>query len=111
MIAGAASVSCVVRRGRITSVSDTSREVSGFPPERYLGRLVFDVIHPDDRPLIMRYFAVGWTGEIDVVVRLEDADGSWTWRRVRGSRTIDASGEPTASLTLQKVEFPDAASR
>lgn len=101
-------VACVIRSGRVASVSAASVQVSGLPPEQFLGRLAWDVVHPDDRPLIARYFAVGWTGEIDVALRLKDSDGAWTWRLVRGARGVDERGEPTAQVTLTKVEWNDS---
>ena len=102
-------VSCLVRNGRISFVSPTSVDVSGLPPERFHGRLVWDLVHPDDQSLISRFLAVGWTGEIDVAVRIQDHDQAWTWRLVRGAREIDPSGQPSATLTLQKLEFPPTA--
>ena len=96
-------VDCVVQKGRVTHVSETSTQVSGFPPERFFGRLAWELVHPDDRPLILPFMAVGWTGQIDVAIRVQDSDGRWTWRRARGMRTIDASGEPSTRLTLKKI--------
>jgi PAS domain-containing protein len=96
-------VICLIENGRVAYASETTTQVSGFPPERFRDRLVSELVHPDDHALISP-FAEGWTGEFDVAIRLQDSDGRWTWRRVRGVRKIDEVG-PFALVTLRKLDI------
>ena len=101
-------VFCVLHDARVSFVSSTAQEVSGISPERFHGQLAMDLVHPDDRPRIAPFFEAEWSGAFEESVRLQDADGGWTWRRVNGVRTIDAGGRPSAALTVKKTRMPDA---
>ncbi len=96
-------VVCMVDNGRVVYASETSTQVSGFPPEHFQDRLVSELVHPDDRVVLSPLAMDGWTGEFDIAIRLQDSDGRWTWRRVRGSRKIDELGRPFAVATLRKI--------
>lgn len=95
---------CMIENGRIAYASEATAEVSGFPPERFHGRRVAELVHPDDQVVLSPLAAEGWTGEFDFALRLQDSDGRWTWRRVWGIRKIDEMGQPFAVVTLRKID-------
>ncbi len=96
-------VICMIEEGRVSYVNATTTEVSGIPSERFRGRPVSELVHRHDHALLSPLAADGWTGEFDVVIRLQDSDKRWTWRRVRGVRDIDDAGRPFAVMTLRKI--------
>ncbi len=96
-------VGCMVDNGCVAWVSESSQQLSGFPPEHFHGRRALELVHPDDRSLITAFGEVGWTGVFDIPLRLQDSDGCWTWRRVRGERKIDEVGRPFTMITLRKI--------
>ncbi len=96
-------VICVVEDGLISYASETTTEVSGFPPDWFRGRHVSELVHPDDHALLRPLAEEGWTGDFDVAVRLQDSDKRWTWRRVWGCRKVDEVGRPFAVVSLRKI--------
>ena len=99
-------VYCVVHEGRVTLVSSSSRDVSGIAPETFAGSPVADVIHPDDHARLAHFLAPGWSGSFSETVRVRDADGAWSWRMMRGVRTIDEEGRASAVVRLKKIAEP-----
>ncbi len=95
-------VFCVTHDGIVTFVSSTSLDVGGLSPERFHGRHIFDLVHPDDRHRVEPLLAPGWAGRFDEILRIQEADGTWSPRRVQGIRTISASQGASAAMTLRK---------
>lgn len=99
-------VYCVLHDGRVTLVSSSSLDVSGIAPEAFVGTPVTDNVHPDDLARVAKFLEPGWAGSFSEPVRLRDADASWSWRMMRGVRTIDADGRPSAVLRFKKIDEP-----
>jgi PAS domain-containing protein len=81
-----------------------SSAVEGESFEHLLGRHAYDVVHPDDHATIAPFFARGWEGAVDVVIRVRDHLGGWTPRRVEGVRTIGSDGHPGTVCALSRVD-------
>ena len=96
-------VLCELREGRITYISPNCTELSGKPPEYYIGRVPVELAHPDDRPNVARFLVPGWTGHISVAIRVRHADGDWRWREMRGVRVIE-DGRPRAVVVLHDID-------
>ncbi len=105
--AASAPVYFILHDGVVSFASSSLFEVSGNSPATIQGRRALDLVHPDDREQLMRYFAPGWEGRLDARVRVQQADGRWEWRRAEGVRTIDADGHASAVVTLTRLEEPD----
>ena len=99
-------VYCGVHEGRVTLVSSSSLGVSGIAPETFAGSPIAEVIHPDDHARLAHFLAPGWSGSFSETVRVRDADGNWSWRMMRGVRTIDAEGRASAVVRLKKIDEP-----
>jgi PAS domain S-box-containing protein len=99
-------VYCVLHEGRVTNVSGASREVSGIAPDTFVGKPLTDFIHPGDLARVAPFFQPGWSGSFSELMRLRDADGSWSWRMMRGVRTIDDDGRPSAVVRFKKIPDP-----
>jgi PAS domain S-box-containing protein len=101
--AASAPVYFILHNGVVSFVSSSLFDVSGNLPSSIQGRAALDLVHPDDREQLLQYFVPGWEGRLEVNVRVQQADGSWQWRRAEGVRTIDAEGHASAVVTLTKV--------
>ena len=94
----------ILHEGVISFVSSASVEASGISPEELKGRPVLDLVHPDDHEQLLQYFAPGWEGVLQAMVRVQDVRGEWQRRRVEGVRTLDTEGHASAVFTLTKVD-------
>jgi PAS domain-containing protein len=101
-------VYCVLHDGKISHVSSSSLDVSGIPPEQFVGEPATEVVHPDDHPTIARLLAPGWAGSFSERIRVRDADGSWSWRLMSGVRTMDDEGHASATVRLRRIAEPKA---
>ena len=72
--------------GTIVWANDAVVDFTGFVPEEWIGRSVFDLLHPDDHAIALSAFAsVGENGLGSLLdVRIQDADGRWRACEVRG---------------------------
>lgn len=104
-------VYCVVHEGIVSFVGGGSKDVSGHAPYHFEGKHVLTLVHPDDLGRVSRLLDAAFTGTFDTTFRILDSDGTWTWRRAEGVRTIDADGQPQAVFgvrrTLQQEELSD----
>jgi PAS domain S-box-containing protein len=67
--------------GTLVFASEASRRILGREPEHWVGRSVFDLLHPDDIGLAAEAMVTSIEGEAGVkeplVLRVSDADGRW----------------------------------
>lgn len=96
-------VLCEMREGRITYISPNCYELSGKPPEYYIGRTPGDVTHPDDLQRLAHFLAPGWIGQITATFRVRHADGDWRWREMSGVRVIEDGG-PRTVVVLRDID-------
>lgn len=85
----------VDEKGRISWVSESVTAVLGWQPHEVVGRLITELVHPDDRPRVRDVSAVlaGNTGAEEF--RLLRANGSYLWM----SSTVHATRGP-AGVTV-----------
>jgi diguanylate cyclase (GGDEF)-like protein/PAS domain S-box-containing protein len=62
-------------------ISPSSREVLGYEPAELLGRIGFELVHPDDRPDVDQVFAVFGPRNpcMGCTFRMRRKDGSYVW--------------------------------
>ena len=73
-------ITLLARDGTLLYASQSIRDILGFPPEKLVGRKVFDLIHPEDRPTAMRIFSecLAKPGlALASETRYQSADGTW----------------------------------
>ena len=63
----------------------------GRDPEAFVGRSIFEFVHPDDAPSISAIFAAFVAGEPEtrVELRLLSGDGEWRWLAAKGRALTD----------------------
>lgn len=94
--------------GRITYISPSVARVTGYLPEMIVGRLISDVVHPEDWPAMQAVGARLYAGEIvgdapRVEYRARHKDGRWLWFETRTSLLRDPlTGEPTGTLDVAR---------
>lgn len=96
-------VLCELRDGRFTYISPNCFELSGKPPEYYIGRSPGELAHEDDLPKLAAFLAPGWTGHISATFRVRHADGDWRWREMSGVRIVE-DGRARAVLVLRDID-------
>jgi hypothetical protein len=87
--------------GVVTYVSPNSSRYDGLR-ELAVGQAGASLIHPDDLPLMLKFWAPGWSGDIDATFRMRTRDG-WGWREARGFRRTAADGNAGSVLILRDV--------
>jgi PAS domain S-box-containing protein len=80
---------------RFSYISPSVKRELGYDPQDLLGDSIFARIHPEDRELVMAWYAEGVRKNL--VTRAEfrhrDADGRYKWFRATGSNLLDAKGK------------------
>ena len=96
------------RDSRLTYISPSVAKVTGYLPEMIVGRLVSDVVHPEDWPAMKVVGDQLYAGEIAgdgprVEYRARHKDGRWLWFETRTSVIRDPeTGEPTGTLDVAR---------
>jgi two-component system, cell cycle sensor histidine kinase and response regulator CckA len=66
------------RGGRVLYASPSHQHVLGYAPVELIGRSAIDVVHPDDRALVLReWTTLAARGHIQTTVRVRHANGDW----------------------------------
>ena len=82
------------REGRLTYISPSVARVTGYRPEILVGRMIRDLVHPEDWPAMERVGDQLYAGEIDgdaatTEYRARHKDGRWLWFETRTSLVRD----------------------
>ena len=76
--------------GVLRQVNRAWTEVTGWAPEELIGHTPMELIHPDDRAIMIQSGAeLARTGECATVSRLKTKDGRWLWFDGRNRLTED----------------------
>jgi diguanylate cyclase (GGDEF)-like protein/PAS domain S-box-containing protein len=81
----------VDREGKITFASPAAKARFGYEPEELVGRLGFDLVHPDDLPHVLDAFTRAVTEfEPEVIpMRIQHKEGHWIYVETLGSNLFD----------------------
>lgn len=74
-------ISLLTPEGAIEYASSAGTAMLGYPPDHLIGRVVMEMIHPEDVDQALEIFARVVKSQVPVVFtcRLRKADGSWSW--------------------------------
>lgn len=78
--------------GRYLYVSRNYAEVLGYGPDELLGRIAFELVHPDDLAAVTDVFN-NPSGQNQSVFRYRHQNGEWRWLESTGKRYTTAEGE------------------
>ena len=96
------------RGGQLTYISPSVARVTGYRPEILVGRMVEDLVHPEDWPLMKTVGDRLYAGEIDgdaatTEYRARHKDGRWLWFETRTSLVRDRdTGEATGHVDVAR---------
>ena len=82
-------------RGFIRFENPATEQLLGYQPDELTGRLVFDFIHPDDRPAALCAFQEVLTRQgqtASVEFRFQNKDGSWRYLAAVGKNQLHEPG-------------------
>ncbi|MBI3601437.1 MAG: MASE1 domain-containing protein [Candidatus Omnitrophica bacterium] len=77
--------------GIISYCSPSTAKVMGYQPEDYLGKSMFDFVHPEDEPGTILKFShiLSHPGEVvNIVLRVRHKNGSWRWIEADGQNLL-----------------------
>ena len=85
-----------VRDGTFEYVSPSVTPSLGWRPQDLVGKLTYDVIHPDDFALVLRQRAnlALLDGPVRFRMRVRDADGTYRWVEAHGDMRVGVDAEP-----------------
>jgi PAS domain S-box-containing protein len=92
--------------GIILYASPSHSPVLGYKPEELIGRNVFDLVHPDDRPSAAQSFAAALRGAgvpQSTECRVRHAGGMWCTLEARGSLVADDPNAPGVVVTAHDI--------
>jgi len=85
------AVTVVDSQGIATYASPSTTRILGYSPEEFVGRSIFDTIHPDDLPRIHRLFGelLNQPGAtVSAEFRWRHKDGAWRWIEAAGTNLL-----------------------
>lgn len=88
------------QEGRVVYLSPNHREALGYEPDELLGRNAFELVYPDDLPILAMEF-----GKIAgaAVYRFRHKDQSWRWLESTGRAHFTAQGEFRAVIVSRDI--------
>jgi len=91
--------------GRIMYASSNHKEILGYDPGELLGKNVFELMHPEDRSVIMSAFIQGFgRGAAGRgVYRYMHKDGEWRWFEATGKPFRTSTGEIRAIIDTRDI--------
>ena len=96
------------RDGQLTYISPSVARVTGYRPEILVGRMIRDLVHPEDWPAMEQVGDRLYAGEIDgdaatTEYRARHKDGRWLWFETRTSLVRDReTGEATGNVDVAR---------
>jgi PAS domain S-box-containing protein len=92
-------------RGKLLYASPNNRAVLGYDPDELIGRISFELVHPEERQEATRAFQDLFVGnwEREVVTRIRHKDGSWRWFEYSGNTYQTPTGERRAVLISRDI--------
>ena len=88
-------VTVLDERGFIRFENPATEQLLGYPPDQLIGRLVFDLIHPDDRPATLQVFQdilAQPNQTASAELRFQHRDGSWRHLAAVAKNLLHESG-------------------
>jgi len=85
-------IALVDTRGKVIYTSPSSKNILGYDTTMFLGRPMFEWMHPEDIPLVKEKFLelLQTPGGIDhAVCRMQHKDGSWRWMEGSGRNLLN----------------------
>ena len=77
--------------GVIQYVSPSAKTLLGYEPEEFIGKLIFDYVHPDNLEEVKSTFEIGFIEMVPgrMEVQFRHADGHYIWLEITGNMFLD----------------------
>ena len=95
-------VAQIDRNGIIIYASPNHLAITGRAPDEMVGRSVFEFVHPDDVPILLKAFQSA-SEQLTRVFRYRFKDGSWHWLESGGRRFRTSTGEEMAAVISRDI--------
>ena len=89
----------------LTWVNGVSRRLLGWQPEAVIGRPVIEVVHPDDRAVVLSSRSTILDEEVGtaVEIRVAHADGGWRWIEFIGTNALAVNGVRSVVVVARDI--------
>jgi len=98
--------------GRVRFIAPNRKRILGYLDEEITDRPVFDLLHPDDRPLAQRTLnelLQDSSKSVSLQVRARHADGLWRWLEATCSNCMDNPSTQAVVINFQDITLTKAA--
>jgi two-component system, cell cycle sensor histidine kinase and response regulator CckA len=86
-------ISLLDQEGAIVYLSPSAQLLLGYEPSELLGRVVFDLIHPEDRDQVRGQWArLDLRQRVQLTYRVRHRSGAWRWFDAQGSLSEQQGG-------------------
>lgn len=91
--------------GKFIYLSSKHKDILGYEPKEFIGKSVFDLIHPEDAPAVMAEFQkiIETSVSGSAVYRYRHRDGSWLWFEATGRPYVTIDGKTRILIFSREI--------
>ena len=91
--------------GKFIYLSSKHKDVLGYEPKEFIGRSVFELVHPEDAPSVMAEFQkiIETSVSGSAVYRYRHRDGSWLWFEATGRPYVTLDGKTRILIFSREI--------
>lgn len=91
--------------GKFIYLSSKHKDVLGYEPKEFIGRSVFELVHPEDAPSVMAEFQkiIETSVSGSAVYRYRHRDGSWLWFEATGRPYVTIDGKTRILIFSREI--------
>lgn len=93
--------------GRFLYASPNHYEVLGYHPNELIGRRIFDLVHPDDKPAARKQLKkdIESVSSGQITIRFLHKNDTWHWFECAGKTFVTAKGEPRGVIVSRDITY------
>lgn len=91
--------------GKFLYLSSKHKDILGYEPQEFIGRDLFELIHPDDRPAVMAEFQkiINMSTSGHAVYRYRHRNGDWLWFEATGRPYLTVGGKTRILIFSREI--------
>lgn len=91
--------------GKFLYLSSKHKDILGYDPQEFIGRDIFELIYPEDRPEVMAVFQkiINTSTSGHAVYRYRHKNGSWLWFEATGRPYITMGGKTRILIFSREI--------
>lgn len=91
--------------GKFIYLSSKHKDVLGYEPREFIGRDIFEMVHPEDKPSLITEFQKIVSTQVpgNAVYRYMHKDGSWLWFEATGKPYVTLGGKTRILIFSREI--------